>query len=228
MWSEIVRWVNWNCKLSEMKLCMLSEVKLYTGWSETVHWVNWSSVRLVKWNSLCWVNWNSANCVNWNSANSVNLSYVLPLKFSIPLLFTTDVLTCALTTGYLPQHLALCTLFLSWRWPVSESKRLPFTADFTYYFSYCTFLEINKSLRFEIDFTCMNFGELLFGLNFDPLKNELRKIVKINKLIVQTKNCIYFNEICLKGGLRPKFVIYNIYIAVTISQITYLSLDPQK
>ena len=29
-------------------------------------------------------------------------AYVLPLKFSIPLLFTTDVLSCALTTGYLP------------------------------------------------------------------------------------------------------------------------------
>ena len=29
-------------------------------------------------------------------------SYVLPLKFSLLLLFTTDVLTCALTTGYVP------------------------------------------------------------------------------------------------------------------------------
>ena len=52
----------------------------------------------------------------------------------------------------------------------------------------------------------MNFGELLFSLNYcDPLKNEIRKLEKINKRIVQTKNDIYFNEICLKKGLHPKF-----------------------
>ena len=41
----------------------------------------------------------------------------------------------------------------------------------------------------------MNFSDLLFALNCDPLKNEIRKIEKINKRIVQTKNCIYFNNI---------------------------------
>ena len=51
----------------------------------------------------------------------------------------------------------------------------------------------------------MNFGDLLFALNCDPLKNEIRKIEKINKRIVQNKNCIYFNEICLKEGLHHKF-----------------------
>ena len=56
----------------------------------------------------------------------------------------------------------------------------------------------------------MNFGDLLFALNCDRLKNKIRKLGKINKHIVQSKNCIYFNEICLKKGLHPKFS--NIYI----------------
>ena len=33
----------------------------------------------------------------------------------------------------------------------------------------------------------MNFGELLFALNCDPLKNEIRKIEKMNKRIVKLK-----------------------------------------
>ena len=41
----------------------------------------------------------------------------------------------------------------------------------------------------------MNFGEFLFAFNCDPLKNEIRKIEKIDKRIVQTKIGIYFNEI---------------------------------
>ena len=49
-----------------------------------------------------------------------------------------------------------------------------------------------------MDFTSMNFGDLLFTLNCDPLKNEIRKIEKINKRIDQTKNGIYFDKICLK------------------------------
>ena len=46
-----------------------------------------------------------------------------------------------------------------------------------------------------MDFTCMNFRDLLFALNCDRLKNEIRKIEKINKRIVQSKNDIYFNGI---------------------------------
>ena len=46
-----------------------------------------------------------------------------------------------------------------------------------------------------MNFINMNFGELLFALNCDPLKNKIRKIEKINKSIVQTKNGIHFNEI---------------------------------
>ena len=59
----------------------------------------------------------------------------------------------------------------------------------------------------------MNFGDHLFALNCDPLKNEITKIEKINKRIVPTKNGIYFNEICLKEGQHPKFSIY-IYIYI--------------
>ena len=33
----------------------------------------------------------------------------------------------------------------------------------------------------------MNFGELLFALNCDTLKNEIRKMEKINNRIVQLK-----------------------------------------
>ena len=46
-----------------------------------------------------------------------------------------------------------------------------------------------------MDFTSMGFGEPLFALNCDPVKNEIRKIENINKCIVETKNCIYFNDI---------------------------------
>ena len=46
-----------------------------------------------------------------------------------------------------------------------------------------------------MDFTSMNFGDLFFALNCDRLKNDIRKIEKINKRIVQSKNGIYFNEI---------------------------------
>ena len=65
-----------------------------------------------------------------------------------------------------------------------------------------------------MDFTSVNFGDLLFALNCDRLKNDIRKIEKINKRIVQYKNGIYFNEICLKEGLHPKFS--NIYIYIYI------------
>ena len=46
-----------------------------------------------------------------------------------------------------------------------------------------------------MDFTSMNFGDLLFALNCDPIKNEIWKIEKMNKLVVQTKNGIYFINI---------------------------------
>ena len=59
----------------------------------------------------------------------------------------------------------------------------------------------------------MNFGDLLFALNCDPLKNEIRKIKKISNRIVKIKNGIYFNKICLKEGLHPNILIYiNVYV----------------
>ena len=63
-----------------------------------------------------------------------------------------------------------------------------------------------------MDFSNMTFGKLLFAINYDHLNNKVRKIEKINKRIVQTKNGIYFNEVCLKEGLHPKFS--NIYIYI--------------
>ena len=48
----------------------------------------------------------------------------------------------------------------------------------------------------------MNFGDLLFALNCDRLKNDIRKIEKINKRIVQSKNGIYFNEIYIYDCLQ--------------------------
>ena len=44
----------------------------------------------------------------------------------------------------------------------------------------------------------MNFGKLLIALNCVPLKNEIRKIEKINKRVVKTKNGIYLiKNICV-------------------------------
>ena len=70
-----------------------------------------------------------------------------------------------------------------------------------------------------MDFTSMNFGDLLFALNCDRLKNKIKKIEKINKRIVQSKNGIYFNETCLKEGLHQK--ISNIYIYIETNFIKF-------
>ena len=56
----------------------------------------------------------------------------------------------------------------------------------------------------------MNFGHLLFAPNSHPLKNEIRKIEKINKRIVQTTNGIYFNEIYIHK-YKYMYILY-IYI----------------
>ena len=64
-----------------------------------------------------------------------------------------------------------------------------------------------------MDFTNMTFGDLLFAINCDPLKNKIRLIEKINKRIVHTEHGIYLNKICLKEGL-------HIYIYKTLSMLT--------
>ena len=66
----------------------------------------------------------------------------------------------------------------------------------------------------------MNFADLLFSINCDRLKNEIRKIEKINKRIVESKNGIYFNEIYLKVGLHPEFS--NIYISIRLYMFVQL------
>ena len=57
------------------------------------------------------------------------------------------------------------------------------------------------------------------------INNEIRKIEKINKRIVQTKNDIYLNEICLKEGVHPNF--FNIYI-LCILAASFLSRKSYK
>ena len=60
----------------------------------------------------------------------------------------------------------------------------------------------------------------------DNQLNDIRKIEKINKRIVQSKNGIYFNEICLKEGLHPKFCNIYIYIYIEKQFIKYtLQID---
>ena len=60
----------------------------------------------------------------------------------------------------------------------------------------------------------MNFGDLLFALNCDRLKNDIRKIEKINKRIVQSKNSIYFNDIYI-------YIYIYIYIIMWYEIINY-------
>ena len=46
-----------------------------------------------------------------------------------------------------------------------------------------------------MDYNDLNFGQLLFLLGNEVLKNNIRNIEKINKSIVHLKNGIHFNEI---------------------------------
>ena len=80
---------------------------------------------------------------------------------------------------------------------------------FLFFIFYCTFLELNRALRFSMDFSCMNFGDLLFALNCDRLKNEIRKIENINKRIVQYKMVFILMIYALKTDFTPIFLIYT-------------------
>ena len=51
----------------------------------------------------------------------------------------------------------------------------------------------------------MNFGDLLFALNCDPLKNEIRKIEKINNRIVKLKMVIILIKYALKRDFTQIF-----------------------
>ena len=77
-------------------------------------------------------------------------SYVLPLKFSIALLFTTDVLTCALTTGYLPlfYHTSPCAHCSYPEDDPCRSRNVGLLLLILLYFLLRTVSELNKALRF--------------------------------------------------------------------------------
>ena len=61
----------------------------------------------------------------------------------------------------------------------------------------------------------MNFGDLLFALNCDPLKNEIRKIEKINSGLFKLKIVFILIKYALKRDFTPNFLLY-IYIYTTI------------
>ena len=61
-------------------------------------------------------------------------------------------------------------------------------------------------------------------MNFGDLKNEIRKIEKINKRIVQTKNRIYFNYIYITSHLifHPPKVTPRIHSdELTVQELCY-------
>ena len=61
-----------------------------------------------------------------------------------------------------------------------------------------------------MDFNQQSFGSLLFLLENEYLKKEIRNIKKTNKRFIHIKSGINFNNICLKEGHQPTFS--NIYI----------------
>ena len=64
-----------------------------------------------------------------------------------------------------------------------------------------------------MDYSVLNFGQLLFLLGNEGLKNNVRNFEKINKRIVHLKSGITFNEI----------YIY-IYIYVSLERMPVLAL----
>ena len=75
-----------------------------------------------------------------------------------------------------------------------------------------TLLYLPPHYIFFMDYSVFNFGQLLFLLDNEGLKNNIRNIEKINKRIVHLKSGIHFNEICIQEGLQPNFT--NIYIHI--------------
>ena len=74
-----------------------------------------------------------------------------------------------------------------------------------------------------MDYNDLNFGQLLFLLVNEVLKNNNRNIEKIYKRIVHLKNGIHFNEICIQEGLQPNFT--NIYIYDNIFRLMSINID---
>ena len=61
-----------------------------------------------------------------------------------------------------------------------------------------TLLYLAPHYIFFMDYCVLNFGQLVFLLDNDVLKNNIRNIEKINKRIVHLKSGIHFNEICIQ------------------------------
>ena len=64
-----------------------------------------------------------------------------------------------------------------------------------------------------MDYSALNFGQLLFLLGNECLENKIRNIEKINKRIVHLKSGIHFNKLCIQEGLQPNLT--NIYISIS-------------
>ena len=63
-------------------------------------------------------------------------------------------------------------------------------------------------------FIQQSFGSLLFLLENEYLKKEIRNLEKMNKRLIHIKSGINFNNICLKEGLQPPFTNMYIYIYI--------------
>ena len=63
-----------------------------------------------------------------------------------------------------------------------------------FYLKY-TLLYLPPHYIFLMDYCVLNFGQLLFLLGNEGLKNNIRNIKKINKRIVHLKSGMHFNEI---------------------------------
>ena len=74
-----------------------------------------------------------------------------------------------------------------------------------------------------MDFNQQSSGSLLFLLENEYLKKEIRNIEQINKRLIHIKSGINFNNICLKEGLKPTLkpteaCMYKIYIYILYMQ----------
>ena len=78
-----------------------------------------------------------------------------------------------------------------------------------FYLKY-TLLYLPPHYIFFIEYSVLNFGELLFLLGNEVLKNNIRNSEKINERIVHLKSGIHYNEICIQEGLQRNFANDNI------------------
>ena len=65
-----------------------------------------------------------------------------------------------------------------------------------------------------MDFNQQTFGSLLFFLENEYLKKEIRNIENMNKRLIHIKSGINFNNMCLKEGLQSKCTHTHIYIYI--------------